>query len=81
MSMIDEKEFRSIPINKRPQKDLYAPWLTLHGADRQLMEVKGCYVMNVTILGRTIAHHFYVIKNLSTPVIIGIDFINQHCLA
>ena len=81
VSMIDEKEFRNIPINIRPQKDLSAPWLTLHGADHNLMQVKGCYMMRTTIMNRETVRHFYVVKNLSTPVILGIDFINQHSMA
>ena len=81
VSMIDEKEYRNIPINLRPQKDHYAPWLTLHSANNELMQVKGCYVMPVTVLDRKINHHFYVVKNLSSPLILGIDFINQHSLA
>ena len=80
VSMIDEKEFRNIPVNIRPQKDVYAPWLTLEGADRNSLQVRGCYVMPVTIQGRKVKHFFYVVKNLSSPVIIGIDFINQHSL-
>ena len=45
------------------------------------MQVKGCYAMTVTILDRKVTHFFYVVKNLSSPVIFGIDFINQHCIA
>ena len=80
VTMIDEKEFRNIPINKRPQKNVYAPWLTLEGADKKMMQVKGCYAMPITLLDRKITHFFYVVKNLSSPVILGIDFINQHAL-
>ena len=81
VTMIDEREFRNIPVNIRPQKDVYAPWLTLEGADKQLMQVKGCYAMPITVADRKIMHFFYVVKNLSSPVILGIDFINQHSLA
>ena len=80
VTMIDEREFRNIPINLRPAKDVYAPWLTLEGADKKAMQVRGCYAMTVTVLDRKITHFFYVVKNLSSPVIFGIDFINQHSL-
>ena len=81
VTMIDEREFRNIPVNIRPQKDVYAPWLTLEGADKQLMQIRGCYAMPITVANRKIMHFFYVVKNLSLPVILGIDFINQHSLA
>ena len=81
VTMIDEKEFRNIPVNIRPQKNVYAPWLTLEGADKKMMQVKGCYAMPVTIQNRKIMHFFYVVKNLSSPLIFGIDFINQHSVA
>ena len=81
VTMIDEKEFRKIPVNIRPQKNVYALWLTLEGVDKQLMQVKGCYSMPVTILGPKTYHFFYVVKNLSSTVTFGIDFINQHSLS
>ena len=33
VTMIDEKEFWNIPVNIRPQKNVYVPWSTLKGAN------------------------------------------------
>lgn len=81
VSMIDEYEFRNIPICFRPEKESFMPILNLEGADKQKMSVKGCYSLEIQVLGRKVKHFFYVVRNLSSPIIFGIDFINTHALA
>ena len=45
------------------------------------MIVKGVFNLPITVCGRTIIHPFYVIRNLSDPVILGADFIHENKLA
>ena len=44
------------------------------------MDVRGKYSIPIQLADKTIQHDFYVIRNLSEPVILGIDFITKHRL-
>ena len=81
VTLIDEAEFRKIPVDRRPSQDARAPRLILENADKRAMSVRGCYILSLSLLDRTIPHTVYVIRNLSSPMFLGADFIKQHGLS
>ncbi len=49
-------------------------------AGGQILPVVGKYQLRVQIGTKAIEHEFYIIPDLNKPVILGIDFIQQHQL-
>ena len=80
VSCIDDKEFRKIPSKQRPEKNAYSQDRRFESASGDDLEVKGVINLPITINGRNVTHPFYVVKNLSDPVILGADFIHAHKL-
>jgi len=80
ISCISDHEFRKIPVDLRPTK--LSPSLDRRyiGAGGESLDVRGVFVLPITLLGRQVQHPFRVIRNLHEPVIIGADFINQQHL-
>ena len=81
ISCLDEKEFRKIPIDVRPKANAFSTHRQYLSASKDPLVVKGVFDIPIKICGRTIYHPFYVIKNLSDPVILGADFIHEHKLS
>jgi hypothetical protein len=74
VSCINEKVFRKIPIDRRPQKISNFP-NQFKAANGQGLDVRGKYMMNVQVQNKIVQHPFYVISNLSEESILGMDFI------
>ena len=81
ISCLDDKEFRKIPVELRPKANAFSNRRQYLSASKDPLVVKGVFDIPITICGRTISHPFYVIKNLSDPIILGADFIHEHKLA
>ena len=79
ISLMSEESFRKIPVDRRPERT-EGQWLELCGVDQKPLAVKGLYSLPVAILGRKVVHKFYVVKDLSSEVIIGADFIHKLAL-
>ena len=79
-TLLSEEAFRAIPVDKRPSK-LPGPYLNLVGANDTPIPVRGLYELRVTILGRQVHGHFYVVPKLTSEIIIGSDFIRDHGLS
>ena len=80
ISCVNEEVFRRIPIDQRPRKSDESFPRQFRSAGGQNLQVKGKYNLPVMLGRKTVHHPFYVIKNLSEPAIVGIDFIQQHKL-
>ena len=59
---------------------LWQTHLPLQGVDGNELMVKGIYEMDIAIIDRTFRGQFYMIKNLSSDVLLGSDFIQEHSL-
>ena len=80
ISCIDEKLFREIPIPERPKQILEEKRNSFKSASGDALTVKGKYLLKLQIGDKKLAHEFFVIKNLSEKMILGIDFILSHQL-
>jgi hypothetical protein len=80
ISCLSLKFFRQIPHEHRPKKleGQIAP--KFKSAGSQILPVCGRYQFRVQIGTKTLQHDFYVIPELNEPLILGIDFIQQHQL-
>jgi hypothetical protein len=77
---MSEKIFRQIPAHNRPQKLDMAKSPNFRSAGGQPLQVRGLYEFALTINSKLIKHQCYVIPDLNQPLILGIDFIQQHQL-
>lgn len=68
-------EFRKIPVNKRPQKLKLVK--DLRCASNTQLQVKGAYLMNLTVFDRNIQQLVFVCANLGQSAILGIDAIEK----
>ena len=76
VTVISEKEFRKIPIEKRPER--IHRQVKLSGvAQNKPLEIKGVYKMHLSVLGRKRELPVFVIKNLTQDCILGIDAIKS----
>ena len=75
---LNEKHFREIPIDKRPVKVDDPKLRQFRSAGGQQLQVKGKYLLPISVGEKSVLHPFYVIKDLSESAILGIDFIQQH---
>ena len=80
ISCMSEKEFRKIPVDKRPVKITGPRTDSCFSAGGTKLQVTGIYNLPISILGRKTEHPFRVIKGLNESVILGADFINKHLL-
>ena len=79
ISIISEKLFRQIPIDRRPQKLPHSP-LSLSTACGGTLQCRGRYLFPLVVQGRTCLQPVFVVSNLNTPALLGIDFIHEHGL-
>jgi hypothetical protein len=80
ISCISEKVFRQLPPLYRPQKLASDKTPNFRSAGGQPLPVRGLYEFNLKVDKKFIKHKFYVIPDLNEPLILGIDFIQQHQL-
>lgn len=80
ISILSQSIFRKIPPSLRPLK--LPVKIQATSATGSRLSITGCYLLQVSILGRKINHPFFVVKNLkSNQGILGMDFINKHGLS
>ena len=79
ISIISEKIFRQIPIASRPPK-LPDSKLQLGTACGGSLICRGRYMLPLHVQGRLCLQTVFVVSNLATPAILGIDFIHAHGL-
>jgi hypothetical protein len=77
---VNENIFRKISVYQRPSKIEETSNWQFCSAGGQNLQIKGKFLLPVTVGKKTVQHPFYVIKNLSEAAIMGIDFIQQHTL-
>ena len=58
VSCIDEKEFRKIPVQQRPSRNLYSQDRQFLSASGNALKVKGAYNIPVTINGKQLRIRF-----------------------
>ena len=80
VTLLSKASFRQIPVALRPDK-LPGPLLCLTGVDNTTLNVKGCYQLPVTVLGRRLLHRVFVTANLTSEMILGSDFIHEHAMS
>jgi hypothetical protein len=80
ISCLSQKVFRQIPPQQRPRKIEGGITPKFKSAGGQILPVDGKYQFTVQIGTKSIQHEFYVITDLNEPIILGIDFIQQHQL-
>jgi Retroviral aspartyl protease len=80
ISCMSEKIFRQIPPQNRPQKLAMAKSPNFCSAGGQPLPVRGLYEFTFNINSKLIRHQCYIIPELNEPLILGIDFIQQHQL-
>jgi hypothetical protein len=80
ISCISLKVFRQISPQHRPRKLEGGILPKFKSAGGQLLPVHGKYQFKAQIGTKVIEHEFYVIPKLNEPLIIRIDFIQQHQL-
>jgi hypothetical protein len=78
ISAVNENIFRKISVDQRPSKIEDSSNRQFCSAGGQNLQIKGKFLIPVTIGKKTVQHPFYVIKNLSEAAIMGIDFFQQH---
>jgi hypothetical protein len=78
ISCLSLKVFRQIPPELRPKKLENNKLPKFKAAGGQILPVCGRYRFRVQIGTMSLQHEFYVIPDLSEPLILGIDFIQQH---
>ncbi len=80
ISCISLKVFRQLSPQIRPKKLDGGNLPKFKSAGGQIMPVHGKYQFKAQIGTKVIRHEFYVIPELNEPLILGIDFIQQHQL-
>lgn len=56
-------------------------FLDIQGVDGSKLQVRGCYELNLSMLGRTINARLYVVPRCTSQVLLGADFIRKHGLS
>ncbi len=77
---MSEKIFMQIPPQNRPLKLDMDKLPNFRSSGGQPLPVRGLYEFAFTINSKLIKHQCYVIPDLNEPLILGIDFIQQHQL-
>ena len=80
ISCLSLKVFRQIPPQLRPKKIEQSLLPKFKSAGGETLPVHGKYRLKAHIGTKEIQHEFYVIPELNEPLILGIDFIQQHQL-
>ncbi len=80
ISCMSEKFFRQLPPQNRPQRLALDKSPNFRSAGGQPLQVRGLYEFTFHINSKFVKHRCYVIPDLNEPLILGIDFIQQHQL-
>ncbi len=80
ISFLSLKVFRQIPPELRPRKIEQSLLPKFKSAGGETLPVHGKYKLKAHIGTKEIQHEFYIIPELNEPLILGIDFIQQHQL-
>jgi hypothetical protein len=80
ISCLSQNVFHQIPPEQCPIKISGGIMPKFKSAGGRILPVDGKYQFRVQIGTKTIQHEFYVIPDLNEPIILGIDFIQQHQL-
>ena len=75
ISLISKKAFRKISIGQRPEKLKIN--LQCSGVSGAKLSLKGCYFLNVNILGQVVKHPFFVSDVPGHAGVLGIDIIKK----
>ena len=75
VSLLSKKTFRKISKDQRPKKlDLN---LSCSGVSGSKLKLVGCYLIKLRMLGREVAHPFFVTNVPGHAGVIGIDLIKK----
>ena len=80
VSIISEATFRKIPVDLRPPQRP-GPKATLTSVAGDPLPVRGMYRLRFNLRGRSLEHDFYVVSNLRTEALFGVDLIKRHNLS
>jgi hypothetical protein len=69
------REFRKIPIEKRPTKK--PPTMKISSASSDSLKIVGVYEMPITVMNKTVTHNVIVVHNLNSNAIMGINLIEK----
>ena len=69
------REFRKIPIEKRPIKK--PPTMKISSASSDSLKIVGVYELPITVMNKTVNHNVIVVNNLNSNAIMGIDLIEK----
>jgi hypothetical protein len=80
ISCLSQKVFHQIPPHHCPTKIEGGPSPKFKSVEGQILPLHGQYQFDIRIGTKVLQHEFYVILDLNEPLILGIDFIQQHQL-
>ena len=75
ITVISLKQFRTIPVDKRPTK--LNSFQQFKSATSTQLVMHGAYLMDISVFGRTIKQIVYVCENLNQNAIMGMDAIEK----
>lgn len=80
ISCLNDRVFRKISPDQRPPRIVENNRSIFRAANGDPLEVRGLYHLKLRMGKSLVEHPFFVVKNLSEDMILGIDFIHQHNL-
>ena len=75
VSVMAQKEFRKIPIGKRPVRKPVK--IRISSASKDTLKATGMYEMPITMMGKTVNHDVIVVQNINSHAIMGADLIEH----
>jgi hypothetical protein len=75
VSVMEQREFRKIPIEKRHKKKLVT--MKISSASKNALNATGIFEMPVTVMGKTVKHDIIVVQNINFNAIMGVDLIKH----
>ena len=76
VSLLSQKAFRKISVDQRPQKINLK--LQCSGVSGAKLNIKGCYLLDIDILGQAFQHPFFVVSRVPGHAgVLGIDLIKR----
>ncbi len=75
VTVLAMREFRKIPIEKRPIKK--PPTMKVSSASSDSLKIVGVYELPFTVMNKTVKHDVIVVNNLNSNAIMGIDLIKK----
>ena len=79
VSCLNEKIFRTIPVDARPKK-IPGNSAVCRSASGSALSISGKYLIPIEIGRKKFLHEFLIVKNLEENLILGIDFILKNRL-